>query len=96
MNVFIKLIIKVFVNNQIKLFCIDNKIPIIDIAHKNIENNITLYCKENFNFLETVCAPTLLSAKILDGNLLLYYTFYYPKDFIDEKNINSVRFISNI
>ena len=95
MKVFVKLIIKVLVNNEIKLFAENNILPEFELcSNQDISTQIVEFVKKEYNFLSTVCFPKLVSATVNDA-LFLYYNFYYPKDYIDEENITKIINVNN-
>lgn len=95
MRVIVKLIIKVLVNSEIKLFAENNILPEFEILkNRDISAQIVEFVKKEYNFLPTVCFPKLVSATVND-DLFLYYDFYYPKDYIDEENVIKIVNIGN-
>lgn len=96
MKTFVRLVIKVLVNNEIKLLAENNILPEIELgASPDIEWQIIEFVENEYNLLPTVCQPHLLSVKLISKTLLLYYDFYYPKDYIDEKTIDKIVSVGN-
>lgn len=96
MKIFVKLIIKVLVNNEIKLFAQESILPEMELGNcPDIEDQIINFVKEEYNFLQSTCCPKLLNIKLTEQTLFLYYNFYYPKDFIDEKHVDKIVGINN-
>lgn len=90
MPVKIILIIKIL-DGTVKLFLEESELPNFYIVENNtIENQIVNYLENQYEFLSSICQPQLLSCAIKNKELNIYYTMFYPKDFIDEKNINKV------
>jgi hypothetical protein len=96
MKTFVRLVIKVLANNELRLLAENNILPEMELGDKpDITAQIIDFVKNEYNLLPTVCQPRLLNVKLISGTLLLYYDFYYPKDYIDEKTIDKVVNVGN-
>lgn len=95
MKISVRIIVKV-IDGGIKIISENNSLPEFElIENPSIENQIITFLKENYNLLETLCDPKLINAILVNESLLFYYSLFYPKDFIDEKNTDKIIDIHN-
>jgi hypothetical protein len=96
MKTFVRVIVKI-IDGGIKIISEENFLPEFELGEApSIEQQVIDFLKEEYNLLETLCDPKLLNSKLIGtGTLMFYYTLFYPKDYIDEKNVNKISDIHN-
>lgn len=95
MRIFVRPIIKI-IDNGLKIISENKTLPEFELSDNvQVDTQIIKFLGEKYYMLESICQPKLLNCVILNQELVLYYTLFYPKDYIDEKIALKVSNIHN-